>query len=88
MECMKPLLINDWAIAHLYGPNGANNNSVKLEPGTTEGNQTYCKVYMWSILNCNREFLGKDCSSAKIATCLGVWSYTWRTSLVKIGMSI
>ena len=25
--------------------------------------------------NCNREFLEKDCSSAEIATCLGVLSY-------------
>ena len=27
------------------------------------------------ILNCNGEFLEKDCSSAEIATCLGVLSY-------------
>ena len=52
--------------------NGAMNKSVKLEPGTTEWNQT---CYTWSMLNCNGEFLGKDCSSTEIATCLGVLSY-------------
>ena len=31
--------------------------------------------YTWSMLNCNGEFLGKDCSSAEIATCLGVLNY-------------
>ena len=27
------------------------------------------------MLNSNGEFLGKDCSSAEIATCLGVLNY-------------
>ena len=34
--------------------------SVRLEPGTMEWNQTCCKDYTWSMLNCNREFFGKD----------------------------
>ena len=73
-------LIIDCAIARLYRHNGAMNKSVKLEPGTTEWNQTCYKDYtwtMWTMLNCNGEFLGKDCSSAEIhvATCLGVLSY-------------
>ena len=51
------------------------NKSVKLEPGTTEWNQTCYKDYMWSMLNCNGEFLEKDYSSAEIATCLGILSY-------------
>ena len=70
-------LIIDCAIARLYRHNGAMNKSVKLEPGTTEWNQTCYKDYMytWSMLNCNGEFLGKDCSSAEIATCLGVLNY-------------
>ena len=51
------------------------NKSVKLEPGTTEWNKTCYKDYTWSMLNSNGEFLGKDCSSAEIATCLGVLSY-------------
>ena len=51
------------------------NKSVKLEPGTTEWNQTCYKDDTWSMLNCNGEFLRKDCSSAEIATCLGVLSY-------------
>ena len=39
--------------------------------------QTCCRLYVVYIimLNCNGEFLGKDCSSAKIATCLCVWEY-------------
>ena len=61
-------LNKDYAIARLYRHNGAMNMSVKLEPGTTTWNQTCCKDYMWSMLNCNGEFLGKDCSSAKMAT--------------------
>ena len=68
-------LIIDCAIARLYRHNGAMNKSVKLEPGTTEWNQTCYKDYTQSVLNCNGEFLGKDCSSAEIATCLGVLSY-------------
>ena len=68
-------LIIDCAIARLYRHNGAMNKSVKLEPGTTEWNQTCYKDYTWSMLNCKEEFLGKDCSSAEIATCLGVLSY-------------
>ena len=63
-------LIIDCAIACLYRHNGAMNKSVKLEPGTTEWNQTCYKDY-----SCKGEFLGKDCSSAEIATCLGVLSY-------------
>ena len=51
-------LIIDCAFARLYRHNGAMNKSVKLEPGTTEWNET---CYMQ---NCNREFLEKDCSSA------------------------
>ena len=46
-----------------------------LRPGTTEWNQTCYKDYTWSMLNCNGEFLGKDCSSAKIATYLDVLNY-------------
>ena len=68
-------LIIDCAIARLYRHNGAMKKSVKLEPGTTEWNQTCYKDYKWSMLNCKGEFLGKDCSSGKIATCLGVLSY-------------
>ena len=68
-------LIIDCAIAGLYRHNGAMNKSVKLEPGTKAWNQTCYKDYMWSMLNCNGEFLGKDCSSAEIAMCLGVLSY-------------
>ena len=49
-------LNKDYAIAHLYRHNGAMNMSVKLEPGTTEWNQTCCKDYMWSMLNCNGVF--------------------------------
>ena len=63
-------LIIDCAIARLYRHNVAMNKSVKLEPGTTEWNQTCYKDYTWSMLNCNGEFLGKDCSSA-----VGVLSY-------------
>ena len=44
------------------------NKSVKLEPGTTEWNETCYRDYTWSMLNCNGEFLEKDCSSAEIAT--------------------
>ena len=68
-------------------------------------NQTCYKGYTWSMLNCNGEFLENDCSSAEIATCLGVLSYcrlkkaplstslyilsySWRTSLVKIGLRL
>ena len=66
-------LIIDCAIALLYTVRHvAMNKSVKLEPGTTEWNQTCYKDYTWSMLNCNGEFLGKVCSSAEIATCLGV----------------
>ena len=61
-------LIIDCAIVRLY-------KSVKLEPGTTEWNQTCYKDYTWSMLDCNGEFLGKDCSSAEIATYLGILSY-------------
>ena len=68
-------LIIDCAIARLYRHNGAMNKSVKLRPGTTEWNQTCYKDYTWSMLSCNGEFLGKDCSSAEIATCLGVLNY-------------
>ena len=69
-------LIIDCSSARLYRHNGAMNKSVKLEPGTTEWNQTCYKDYTWwSMLNCNAEFLGKDCSSAEIATFLGVLSY-------------
>ena len=58
-------LIIDCAIARLYRHNGATNKSV-MEPGTTEWNQTCYRDYMWSMLNCNGEFLEKDCSSAEI----------------------
>ena len=70
-------LIIDCAIARLYMymDNGAMNKSIQLEPGTREWNQTCYKDYTWSMLNCNREFLGNDCSSTEIATCLGVLSY-------------
>ena len=68
-------LIIDCTIAGLYRHNGAMNKSVKLEPGTTEWNQTCYKDYMWSMLYCNREFLENICSNAEIATCLGVLSY-------------
>ena len=51
-------LIIDCAIARLYRHNGAMNKSVKLEPRTTEWNQTCYKDYTWSMLNCNGEFLG------------------------------
>ena len=68
-------LIIDCAIARVYRHNGAMNKSVKLEPGTTEWNQTCYKDYTWPMLNYNEEFLGKNCSSAEIATCLGVLSY-------------
>ena len=64
-------LNNDCAIARLYRYNGAMNKSVKLEPRTMEWNQTCFKDYTWSMLNCNKEFLGRDCSSAEITTCLG-----------------
>ena len=64
-------LIIDCAIAHLYRHDGAMNKSVKLRPGTTEWNQTCYKDYTFY----NGEFLGKDCSSAEIATCLGVLNY-------------
>ena len=64
-------LIIDFAIALLY----RHNKSVKLEPRTTECNQTCYKDYRWSMLNGNGEFLEKDCSSAEIAMCLGVLSY-------------
>ena len=37
-------LIIDCAIARLYRHNGAMNKSVKLEPGTTEWNQTCTKT--------------------------------------------
>ena len=60
-------LINDCVIAHLYSHNGA--------MGTTEWNQTCRKDYTWSMLNSNVEFLGKDCSSVDIATCLGICRY-------------
>ena len=73
MECILTALIIDCAIVRLYRHNGAMNKSVKLEPGITEWNQTCYKDYTWSMLN--GEFLGKDCSSAEIATCLGVLSY-------------
>ena len=63
-------LIIDCVIARLYSP--AKNKSVKLRPGTTEWNQTCYRDY---TLNCNGEFLEKDCSSAEIATCLGALSY-------------
>ena len=63
----------DCAIARLYRHNGAMNKSVKLEPGTTEWNQTCYKDYTWSMLNCNGEFLGTDCS--RLGACLGVLSY-------------
>ena len=53
----------------------AMNKSVKLEPGTMEWNQTCCKDYMWSMLNCDREVLGKNCFSTEIASCLCVLSY-------------
>ena len=68
-----------------------------------EWNQTCYKNYTWCMLNCNGEILEKDCSSAEKATCLGVLSYCrlkrapklfpilsypWRTSLVKIGISV
>ena len=46
-------LIIDCTIACLYSHNGPMNKSVKLEPGTTEWNQTYYKDYTWSMLNCN-----------------------------------
>ena len=49
-------LIIDCAIARLYRHNGAMNKSVKLEPGTTEWNQTCYKDYTWSMLNCNGVF--------------------------------
>ena len=68
-------LIIDCVIARLYRHNGAMNKSVKLRPGTTEWNQTCYRDYTWSMLNCNGEFLEKDCSSAEIATCLGALSY-------------
>ena len=68
-------LIIDCAIARLYRHKGAMNKSVKLEPGTTEWNQTYYKDYTWSMVNCNGEFQGKYCSSAEKATYLGVLSY-------------
>ena len=68
-------LIIDCAIARLYRYNEAMNKSVKLEPGTTEWNETCYRDYTCSMLNCNGEFLEKDCSSAEIATCLGILSY-------------
>ena len=42
-------LIIDCAIARLYRHNGAMNKSVKLEPGTTEWNQTCYKDCMESF---------------------------------------
>ena len=62
-------LIIDCAIARLYRHNGAMNMSVKLEPGTTEWkvHVAYAKLQL--------RVFGKDCSSAEIATCLGVFSY-------------
>ena len=60
------ILIIECAIGHLYRHNGAMNKSVKLEPGTTEWNQICYKDYAWSMLNCNGEFLEKDCSSFEL----------------------
>ena len=68
-------VIIDCVIARLYRHNGAMNKSVKLRPGTTEWNQTCYRDYTRSMLNCDGEFLEKDCSSAEIATCLGTLSY-------------
>ena len=52
-------LIIDCAIACLYRHNGAMNKSVKLEPGTTEWNETYYRDYTWSMLNRNIVFKKK-----------------------------
>ena len=68
-------LIINCVISRLYRHNGAMNKSLKLRLGNTEWNQTCYKDNTWSMLNCNRDFLGKDCSSAEIATCLSVLSY-------------
>ena len=57
----------DCAIWRLYRHNGAMNKSIKLEPGTTEWNQTcYIQILHVVYVNCNGEFLEKDCSSAEI----------------------